>query len=54
LTWAIFAACAFEGHNFTILNIGGKIALELAVAAIVQWMLITTAIGLMIYKPLSR
>ncbi|SRR5579864_1755015 len=49
----IFAACAFEAHNFTILNIGSRIALELAATAIVQWTLITMAIGL-IYKPVLR
>jgi hypothetical protein len=49
----IFAACAFEAHSFTILNIGGKLALGLAAAAIVQWTVIAIAIGL-IYKPLPN
>lgn len=49
----IFVACAFEAHNFTILNIGGKLAVELAAAAILQWTLVTMAIGA-IYRPGSR
>jgi hypothetical protein len=48
----IFVVCAFVGHNFVILNLGGKLALELAVSNFVQWILVCVVIGL-IYKPAS-
>jgi predicted permease len=48
----IFAVCAFAGHNFVILNLGGKLALELAASNFVQWILVCVVIGL-IYKPAS-
>ncbi|HYL91866.1 MAG TPA: hypothetical protein VEW69_01785 [Alphaproteobacteria bacterium] len=46
----IFVMCAFVGANYVILNIGGRLALELAVSALVQWMIVCVVIGL-IYKP---
>jgi hypothetical protein len=46
----IFVVCAFVGHNFVILNLGGKLALELAASNFVQWIIVCVVIGL-IYKP---
>lgn len=48
----IFVVCAFVGHNFVILNLGGKLALELAASNFVQWIIACVVIGL-IYKPAS-
>jgi hypothetical protein len=47
----VFVACVFVGTNYVILNIGGKLALEQAVAAFLQWTLVGVVIGL-IYRPL--
>ncbi len=46
----IFVACTFVGANYVTLNIGRKLALELAASALVQWMIVCIVIGL-IYKP---
>ena len=44
----IFAMCAVVGHNYVILNIGRKLALELAVSVLVQW----TVVGIgLVYRP---
>jgi hypothetical protein len=48
----IFVACVFVGVNYVTLNIGGKLALELAASATVQWTLVGIVIGL-IYRPSS-
>ena len=46
----LFAALAFAGVNYSVLMIGRKLALEVAAAAFVEWMVIGTIIGL-VYKP---
>jgi hypothetical protein len=46
----IFVACTFVGPNYVTLNIGRKLALELAASAIFQWMLVCLVIAF-IYKP---
>jgi len=46
----IFVACTFVGANYVTLNIGRKLALELAASAFVQWTIVCIVIGL-IYKP---
>jgi hypothetical protein len=46
----IFVACTFVGANYVSLNIGRKLALELAASALVQWTMVCIVIGL-IYKP---
>jgi hypothetical protein len=46
----IFVVCTFVGPNFVILNIGKKLALELAASNFVQWTIVCVVIGL-IYKP---
>jgi hypothetical protein len=49
----VFVMCAVVGHNFVVMNIGRKLALELAVSVLVQWTLVETVVGL-IYRPLRR
>ena len=49
---ATFVICAFVGPNFVILNIGGKLALKLAISNLIQWTLLCAVIGL-IYRPLA-
>jgi len=46
----IFVVCTFVGPNYVTLNIGKKLALELAASALVQWTIVCVVIGL-IYKP---
>jgi hypothetical protein len=48
----IFVVCTFVGPNYVTLNIGRKLALELAASALVQWIIVCVVIGL-IYKPVS-
>jgi hypothetical protein len=47
---AIFVVCTFVGVNYVTLNIGGKLALELAASNFVGWIIVCIVIGL-IYKP---
>ena len=42
----VFVACAFVGANYVTLNIGRKLALELAASAILQWTIVCVTIGL--------
>ena len=46
----LFVVCTFVGANYVTLNIGGKLAAELAFSALVQWTIVCVVIGL-IYKP---
>jgi hypothetical protein len=46
----IFVMCAHVGHNYAVFNIGGKLAVELAISALIQWTLVCAVIGI-IYKP---
>jgi hypothetical protein len=46
----IFVACTHVVDNFVTLNIGRKLSLELAIASVVQWVLVCVAIGL-VYRP---
>jgi len=46
----IFVACTHVVDNLVTLNIGRKLSLALAIATVVQWVLVCIAIGL-IYKP---
>ena len=46
----VFLAAIFVGVNYSTLNIGRKISLELAIAGLVEWTLAGLAIGL-VYKP---
>jgi hypothetical protein len=46
----IFVMCTFVGPNYVTLNIGRKLAVELAVSALIQWTTVCVVIGL-IYKP---
>jgi hypothetical protein len=48
----LFVAFASVGSNYVILNIGGKLALEQAIGAFVQWSVVGLVIGL-IYRPSS-
>lgn len=50
LLLGVFAAFAFAGVNYGVLNMGRRLALYTAVASLVEWTLIGTAIGL-VYKP---
>lgn len=49
----LFVVFAFVGTNYVILNIGGKLALEQAIGAFVQWTVVGLVIGLL-YRPLSN
>ena len=49
----IFVAGAFVATNFTVLNIGPKLALEMAPASLLEWTLVGSVLGL-VYKPLTR
>src|SRR6516164_928270 len=46
----VFVVCTFVGPNYVTLNIGWKLALELAASAFLQWIIVCVVIGL-IYKP---
>lgn len=46
----LFVVCTSVGPNYVTLNIGGKLAAEIALNALVQWTLVGTVIGL-ICKP---
>lgn len=46
----ILLVCTFVGPNFVTLNIGRKLALELAGSVFVQWVVVCIVIGLT-YKP---
>ena len=46
----IFVVCTFVGANYVTLNIGRKLALELAASALVPWTIVCVVVGL-IYKP---
>ena len=48
----IFVASVFVGTNYVVLNIGGKLALEQALGAFVQWLFVGIVVGL-IYRPRS-
>jgi hypothetical protein len=50
LLFGIFMAGAFVGVNYATINIGGKLALELAASELVEWTLVGIVVGL-IYKP---
>jgi hypothetical protein len=43
-------AGAFVGVNYATINIGGKLALELAISELIEWTLVGIVVGL-IYKP---
>jgi hypothetical protein len=47
---AVFAVCTVVAHNYVTLNLGGKLAAELAASTLVQWTLVGVTIGL-VYKP---
>jgi hypothetical protein len=46
----IFVVCTFVGPNYVTLNIGLKLALELAASVLLQWTIVCVVLGL-IYKP---
>jgi hypothetical protein len=46
----IFSACTHVIDNYVTLNIGGRLAAELAVASFLQWVAVCVAIGL-VYRP---
>jgi hypothetical protein len=48
--FGIFAVCTYAIHNYTLLNIGPKIALYEGITYFIQWVMVGAAIGL-IYKP---
>jgi len=48
----VFVACAFVGANYVTLNIGRKLALELAASAILQWTIVCVTIGLIYNRAL--
>ena len=46
----VFVVCAFTTANYVRLNMGRKLAIELAISAFVHWTILGMVIGL-IYKP---
>ena len=46
----VFIAAVFAGVNYATLNVGRKVAVETAVAGLVEWTLAGVVIGL-VYKP---
>jgi len=44
---------AHMAHNYVNPNIGPKLALEMAVAELVQWTVVGLVIG-MLYRPIAR
>jgi uncharacterized protein YjeT (DUF2065 family) len=46
----VFAVCGFSIHNYTLLNIGGKLTVGEAVSYFVQW-LVTGIVISLIYAP---
>jgi hypothetical protein len=47
---AIFAACTHIADNYVVLQIGGKLAAEMALATLGEWTLVGIVIGL-VYLP---
>jgi len=47
---AIFAACTHIADNYVVLQIGGKLAAEMALATLGEWTLVGIVIGL-VYRP---
>ena len=47
----IFAACTHIGDNYIVLQIGGTLATKMAVASVIEWMLVGLAIGLVYRRP---
>jgi len=50
LMLGVFVFLAFGGVNYAVLNIGRRLALQAAVAGLVEWTLVGVAIGL-VYRP---
>jgi len=50
LLFGIFIAGAFVAVNYGTINISGKLALELAVSALIEWTLVGVVVGL-VYRP---
>ena len=48
--FGVFAAAFYAGVSYATLNIGRRMALDLAVAGFVEWVIVGAAIGL-VYKP---
>jgi hypothetical protein len=48
--FGVFAAAFYAGVSYATLNIGRRMALDLAVAGFVEWILVGAAIGL-VYTP---
>ena len=42
----LFVVCTSVGPNYVTLNIGGKLAAEIALNALAQWTLVGTVVGL--------
>lgn len=49
----ILVACTHVVDNYVTLNIGGRLAAELAIAAFFQWIAVGMAVGL-VYRPRPR
>ena len=52
LLFGIFIAGAFVAVNYGTINISGKLALELAVSALIEWTMVGVLVGI-VYKPAS-
>ena len=48
--FGVFASAFYAGVSYATLNIGRRMALDLAVAGFVEWVIVGAAIGL-VYKP---
>jgi hypothetical protein len=50
LLFGVFIAGAFVAVNYGTINISGKLALELAISALIEWTMVGVLVGL-VYKP---
>lgn len=50
LLFGVFIAGAFVAVNYGTINISGKLALELAISALIEWTMVGVVIGIL-YKP---
>jgi len=50
LLFGIFIAGAFVAVNYGTINISGKLALELAISALIEWIMVGILVGI-VYRP---
>lgn len=53
LLFGVFMVGAFVAVNYGTINISGKLALELAISALIEWTMVGMLVGIL-YKPARR